>query len=598
MLKPVRFLCLFFIVIPLTFACSSKNIAERPNIVIMLADDQGWGDLSMNGNPDLSTPNIDQMASEGVVMEQFYVCPLCAPTRAELLTGRYYPRTGVSGVSEGRERLNLDETTLANIFREAGYKTAAFGKWHSGTQYPYHPLGRGFDEFYGFCSGHWGNYFSPLLDHNGAMINGQGYLTDDLTSQAIEFMKAHTEDEAHTGEPFLVYLPFNTPHSPMQVPENWWERFKDYELTTDHAMREKEVLDHTRAAYAMCENIDWNIGRVIAALQELGIEKNTIVIYFSDNGPNGWRWNGGMKGKKAHTDEGGVRSPFIIRWPGTLKEGYTVEEIAGAIDLLPTLADMAGISFETEQPLDGKSLEPLIRGKRVDWEPRYIASIWRESVSIRDQRFRLDRDKRLFDMVADPGQTKDVSAEFPEDYARMLEYREAWLADVLKDVPAEDTRTFPVGHADFPISQLPARDAKPHGTVKRSSIHPNDSYMTHWTSTSDSITWEVEVMESGKYTAELFYTCSEENVGSTIRLSAGGSSSETRVEVAHDPPLEGADRDKVPRIESYTKDFIPMTVGEITLEKGLETIVLTAPEIPGEEVMDVRLLMLQRVSPD
>jgi len=585
----------FFVVI-LISACSDRKpdrnalSATKPNIILILTDDQGWGDLSMNGNPDLHTPNIDQLAEEGVVFDHFYVCPLCAPTRAEMLTGRYYPRTGVTGVSEGRERLNLEETTLAELFLDAGYATAAFGKWHNGTQYPYHPLGRGFREFYGFCSGHWGNYFDPLLDHNGKMVNGNGYLSDDLTNRAISFI------EENRDNPFFLYIPYNIPHSPMQVPDADWNRFKEKDLTTDHPNRARENINHTRAAYAMCENIDQNVGRILNALGDERLEEETVVIYLSDNGPNGWRWNGGMKGKKGQTDEGGVRSPFIIRWTGSIDGGRHVEAIAGAIDLLPTLTGMAGIDLPDHLNLDGADLGPLLFDDAVDWPARYIASTWGNRTSLRSQRFRLDHEDRLFDMEYDPGQVSNVSSRFPEIYKEMIRYRAWWIDEVLAPVPENDTRTFPVGHPDFRFSQLPARDALPHGGITRSNRFPNCTFLENWSSLADSITWEVEVMESGEFDAVLYYTCAEKDTGSLVRLAGGSHMVESRVLKPHDPPLEGEKYDRIPRQESYTKDFIPMSLGRLKLDKGETTLVLKAIDIPGEEVMDVRILMLNQVN--
>ncbi len=190
-----------------------------PNVVLFVADDQGWGDLGVNGNHNVRTPHIDRLAAGGASFERFFVSPVCPPTRAELLTGRYHPRSGVYGTSAGGERMDLDETTLADAFRRAGYATGAFGKWHNGGQPPYHPLGRGFDEFYGFASGHWGHYFSPPLDHDGRQVRGSGYVADDFTDKAVAFI------ERHRDSPFLVLLAFNTPHSPMQVPDRWWARF-------------------------------------------------------------------------------------------------------------------------------------------------------------------------------------------------------------------------------------------------------------------------------------------------------------------------------------------------------------------------------------
>ena len=197
-----------------------------PNVLIVLTDDQGWGDLSLNGNSNLSTPNIDSLAQAGARFDRFYVCPVCSPTRAEFLTGRYHARGGVYSTSAGGERLNLGETTIADTFQAAGYATGAFGKWHNGMQFPYHPNGRGFDEYYGFCSGHWGDYFSPPLEHNGELVQGDGFCVDDFTNQAIRFMQSAVERQ----QPFFAYLPFNTPHSPMQVPDQYWSKFENLEL--------------------------------------------------------------------------------------------------------------------------------------------------------------------------------------------------------------------------------------------------------------------------------------------------------------------------------------------------------------------------------
>src|SRR5688572_24039164 len=323
------------------WAPAARAAAPRPNVVVILTDDQGWGDLSASGNTDLSTPNIDSLAAGGVSLDRFFVCAVCSPTRAEFLTGRYHPRGGVRGVSTGGERLDLDERTIADVFKAAGYATGAFGKWHNGTQYPYHPNGRGFDEYYGFTSGHWGTYFDPPLEHNGKVVRGEGYITDDLTSRAIGFIErnAGNAGDAGEGRPFFCYVPYNTPHSPMQVPEKFYAKFAKAELKMrPEKSGRDDGVEHTRAALAMVENIDWNVGRILKKLDELKLAEDTIVVYFHDNGPNGWRWNGGMKGRKGSVDEGGIRSPCFMRGPKHLPAGKRVPQIAGAIDLLPTLA--------------------------------------------------------------------------------------------------------------------------------------------------------------------------------------------------------------------------------------------------------------------
>ena len=347
----VLFVCQFL------FFSSYGQKNEHPNIIIILSDDQGWGDLGFNGNRTVSTPILDKMAKNGVSLQYFYVSPVCSPTRAEFLTGRYHVRGGVSSTSTGRVRLDLDETTIAQIFKKAGYSTAAYGKWHNGGQAPYHPNSRGFDDFYGFCSGHWGNYFNPILEHNGEITRGKGFITDDLTNHAIDFI------DQHSKSPFFLYLPLNTPHSPMQVPDNYWAKYKNIELTQKGSLASKENSVHTKAALALSENIDWNVGRLMKRLDQLKLAKNTIVIYFSDNGPNGHRWNGGMKGIKGTTEEGGVRSPLIMQWPGKLKAGTQIKSIASVMDLLPTLADLANIPLDSKKPLDGKSLKSLLLGQ-------------------------------------------------------------------------------------------------------------------------------------------------------------------------------------------------------------------------------------------
>jgi len=583
------YLIVFIFILSCTPGKDGSTTEEvRPNIVMVLTDDQGWGDLSISGNTNLSTPNIDALAANGASFDRFYVCPVCSPTRAELLTGRYHSRGGVYSTSAGGERLDLDETTIAEVFKNAGYVTAAYGKWHNGMQPPYHPNARGFDEYYGFCSGHWGNYFSPILEHNGQLVKGNGFMINDFTEQAMDFI------DKNRDKPFFVYLPYNTPHSPMQVPDEWWDKFDNKELEMLNRNADKEKIQHTRAALAMCENIDWNVGRLIDKLRELELEENTIFLYFTDNGPNGVRWNGDMKGRKGSTDEGGVRVPLFIQWPGMIERGKTISEITGAIDLLPTLSEMAGIECSTQKPLDGLSIKSLLVEKESSWTDRYIFNHWRDRTSVRGQQYRLDHNNQLFDMVKDPGQRKDISAEKPEITQKMIIAKENWEKDVLSELPEEDTRTFPVGHPDFNFTQIPARDGITKGNIKRSNRWPNCSFFTNWTSLEDEILWEAEVLEEGNYKVIVYYTCPEEDIGSTFALTFNGSELTGKITEAHDPPLLGMENDRDERGESYVKDFKPLKIGTIHLKKGIGTLSLKALEIPGSQVMDFRLMMLER----
>jgi arylsulfatase A-like enzyme len=553
---------------------------RRPNIVVIVADDQGWGDLSINGNRNLSTPNIDSLAREGALFEHFYVSALCAPTRAELLTGRYHPRGGVRGVTAGAERLNTSEKTIAD------YVTGAFGKWHNGSQYPYHPNARGFDEYYGFTHGHWGHYFSPELDHNGRLVRGKGFLPDDLTDHAIEFITNNRDKR------FFCYMPLNTPHSPMQVPDRFYRKFASLDPVMKNVDPTREDILMTRAALAMVENIDWNVGRLLARLDQLNLRDKTIVLYLSDNGPNSWRWNGGMKGRKGSVDEGGLRSPLFIRWPGHIRPATCITPIAGAIDLLPTLADLADVPVVSDKPLDGKSLRPLLDGETAAWPDRMLFSIQDKRVSVRTQQYRLDPDGRLYDITADPGQTTDIATQKPKVAALLVTARDSWATKMLPLVGPDD-RPFPVGHVKTTL--LPARDGVPSGGVRRSSRHPNDSFFTEWTSKAGRMTWDVEVARPGRYEAVLHYTCPAADVGSTIELSLGTSRTSAKIAEPHDPSLVGASQDRAPRTESYVKDFRPMPLGALALPSGRGELTLRTLEVSGGHVADVRYVVLTRL---
>jgi len=561
-------------------------MAQRPNVVVILSDDQGWGDLSLHGNTNLATPNIDSLGRDGVMFDRFYVCPVCSPTRAEFLTGRYHARDGVRGVSTGQERLDPGVKTIADTFKAAGYVTGAFGKWHNGSQWPYHPNARGFEEFYGFTSGHWGQYFDPPLEHNGRFVRGKGFIADDLTAHALAFI------ERNRSRPFFCYLPFNTPHSPFCVPDEYWDRFKDKPILLRGRDGDREKLAVTRCALAMCENIDWNVGRILKKLDELKLAENTMVIYFSDNGPNSERWNGGMKGIKGSTDEGGVRSPLFMRWPARLKPGTVVRQIAGAIDLLPTLTSLAGVPLIEKTTLDGKDLSPLLLGSATDWPDRVIFNQWGNKISARTQQYRLDDKGTLFDMIADPSQTTPINRS---DVAARLTQA---VADFRASLPSpNDDRPFTVGYHEFPMTPLPARDGVPHGNVHRSANAPNCSYFTHWTSPDDSMTWDITVQTSGEYDAVLYYTCPPDDAGSMIELSFHNAKLTGLVSPGWDPPLNTGE-DRVPRKgESYQKDFRALSLGRFRLERGRGPLTLRALRVAGKQVADVRLITLTLVNP-
>src|SRR5262245_175743 len=418
-------------------------------------------------------------------------------------------------------------------------------------------------------------------------VKGKGYITDDLTAHAVSFLKAN----AAAGKPSFCYLALNTPHSPMQVPDEYWQRFEKtpLKLTGD----KKEDMNHTRAALAMCENIDDNVGRLLAALKDQMLDQNTIVVYFSDNGPNGPRWNGGMKGRKGSSDEGGVRSPLLVRWPAKVKPGTVVTPIAAAVDLYPTLIDLAGVGRVGDKPFDGTSLAPWLLGHDAKPSDRILFQHWSGRVSARDQRYRLDTAGQLFDMVSDPGQRKNVAAEKPEVARRLSDAVDRWKREALGELPKSDTRPFPVGYAEFPRTVLPARDGVAHGGVKRSASAPNCSFFTHWTTADDRMTWQIDVNAAGKFEAIIHYTCPKADVGAALEMTAGDAQWTGAIADARDPPLRGKEHDRVSRgAEAFVNDFRPLPLRVVKLPAGKATLTLRATKVAGAQVADVRAVEL------
>jgi hypothetical protein len=349
----------------------------------------------------------------------------------------------------------------------------------------------------------------------------------------------------------------------------------------------------TRAALAMVENIDWNVGRVLDRIRSLGLDRRTIVLYFSDNGPNSWRWNAGMKGRKGSLDEGGLRAPCLLRWPGRIAPGLRIRQIAAAIDLLPTLVSLTGVPFSPPKPLDGADLSPLLRGAGAPWPDRMIFSMHNRRATVRTQRYRLDPTGALYDIEADPVQDRDIASSQPAVAARLRAALDAWTREMLPLVGADD-RPFPAGYADE--TRLPARDGVPPGGVRRSSIHPNCSFFTNWTSIEDALTWDVEIGREGAYEALIHYTCPANATGSTIEISLLGASARARIAPPWDPPLVGMQQDRAPRSESFVKDFRPFSLGTLNLPRGRGLLTLRAIEIPGPQVADVRYVTLRRLA--
>lgn len=565
--------------------------AGRPNVLLIMTDDQGWGDIHAHGNPFVQTPAQDQLRREGASFERFLVSPVCAPTRASLLTGRYHIRCGVHGVTRGMENMRAEEVTLAEIFRVNGYATGCFGKWHNGRHFPYHPNGQGFDEFFGFCGGHWNNYFDTELEHNGDPRPTRGFITDVLTDAAMSFIEQHRE------RPFFCYVPFNAPHSPWQVPDAYWDRRMG-----------DEVPAEARCAYAMVENIDDNISRLLARLDELELSDKTIVLFLTDNGPNSERFNGEMRGRKGSLHEGGVRVPLFVRWPGRIAPGRSISEVAMHVDLLPTLVDLCGLPQPKTLPLDGRSLKPLLLGEAVDWPDRMLCEFrtWvRQSGglrgAVRSQRYRaVLEDPRigweLYDMVTDPGETSNLAKALPEQ----LDAMKVAFAKVVDDVRPDELRPLPVpvGVRDRETIELPGHEAlfipeKAEGIGYNGRAGWANDWIDRWTDAGASPYWNLQVSYAGDYEVALLYAGSS---GRKIRIAAGESFVEGTVPVAHEGKFLPSP-DRIERKEVYERDWGRWTIGTIHLPAGEHALTLQAlsPPEPGSEVLDIKSVILKRL---
>ena len=414
-----------FLTVTATAAAAQTAAAKKPNVILIMSDDQGYGDLSLHGNPHLQTPNIDSIAKAGAQLTQFQVCPVCSPTRASLMTGRYNYRTGVVDTFKGRSLMDPREQTAAELFTAAGYKTGIFGKWHLGDNYPMRAHDQGFAESLVHGGGGLsqpsdpppGNhYFDPTLLRNGKFEKVQGYCTDIFFREAIQFI------ERHKNEPFFLYIPTNAPHTPLEIDEKYVAPF-----------RGKGLDETTEKVYAMVKNLDDNIGLLLEH-----IKPNTILLFMTDNGPQQPRYVAGMRGRKGTVYQGGIRVPFFLRWPEKIKAGTTIDRIAAHIDVLPTLLEACAIRPSNMPKFDGRSLWTILTGTSQSWPDRVLHSQWHRgdrpelfrNHAARSQRWKLVNGTELYDMEKDPAESNDLSTANPAEAATLRQATAAWFRDV------------------------------------------------------------------------------------------------------------------------------------------------------------------------
>lgn len=482
----------------LLFSSISFSHGQKPNIILILTDDQDYFSMGFYGNPEIDTPNLDAFARESLEMGRFYVSPLCSPTRASLLTGRSHQRTGILHTSRGATRLADDEVTLAEILSGAGYRTGIFGKWHLGDNYPSRPQDQGFQETFFHKSGgigqspdEDGTYWRPVVHNNGNRETHFRYCTDLFFDKAIDYMKQDDE------RPYFIYLPTNVPHTPLEVDPGYYQPFM-----------EKGVDEKAARLYGMLKNLDENIGRLLNELEQTGEKDNTVVIFLSDNGGikrNGFQ--GDFQGHKGSIYEGGIRSPFFVRWPDKIERNGGLNTVAAHFDLLPTLAEIGGARLPQKLQLDGSSLLNLWRtGKSETLDKRSITIQFVKSIeqapykcatvinrdyklvmnpgSAYDSSYVANRETIalfLFDIANDPGESIDLAAEQPEVVERMLQSYEAWYES------AKDSRNMEPGR----IFIDPSKENPVHLSRYQEGYH--------WHHDSEPEGWMLNVIQPGTY---------------------------------------------------------------------------------------------------
>jgi arylsulfatase B len=467
---------------------------DHPNVVLVVSDDQGYGDLSCHGNPVVETPAMNRLHAESVRLDNFHVGTTCAPTRAALMTGRHKLKTGVWHTINGCSLLDRDEATMAELFSDAGYRTGIFGKWHLGDAPPYRPHERGFDESLvhgggGVCQtpDYWGNdYFDDTYLRNGDQYESvDGYCTDVWFDEAIEFITATTERD----DPFFCYLPTNAAHAPFQVPDEYRAQYGD------------RVDEPLARFFGMVSNIDDNLARLRRKLETLGVAENTIVVFFGDNGTvsvSAEHFNAGMRGHKGSHYEGGHRVHCFVHWPDRF-EDRTVDRLTAHYDLLPTLANACGLSLPAVE-LDGRDLTPLLTDGDSDWPDRTLfvdtqrverPVKWRNSAVLTD-RWRLIDGEELYDIQVDPGQEHDVAEEHPGVVDRLRERYESWWEGL--DGAFDQPRRIDIG-GDETVT-LTCHDWHDTDTV------PWNQPMVLEAPAANGV-WTLHVTSSGQYNIEL-----------------------------------------------------------------------------------------------
>ncbi|MCB1232438.1 MAG: sulfatase-like hydrolase/transferase [Verrucomicrobiae bacterium] len=557
-----------------------------------MTDDQGYWDTGATGNPHIDTPNMDGLAKAGVQLKRYYAAPVCAPTRAGVMTGRYYLRTGLYNTRFGGDTMGKDEVTVAQLLKQAGYRTGMFGKWHLGKYPGYQPQERGFDEFFGHYHGHIERYeFPDQVYHNGKPVEARGYVSDLFTDASIDFIEATAKGGA---DPFFCALMYNAPHSPWLLDTSHFDQPEGDKLLEKYLKRGLPMRE--ARIYALVDRVDLNIGRLLKKLDELGLAENTLVVFTSDNGGVSKFFKAGLKSNKASVYEGGVRAPCFVRWPGVIPAGSVIEGQTSHVDWLPTFCELAGVDVPADRTIDGKSLVPLLKAGKGATHHEYVYHTWDRYFpnpdkrwSISDQRWKLlcqvgdegtpsPSNWKLFDLEADPGEETDLKRDHQEIVERLRGEFERWFGDATEGITYAPIR-IPVGEPGEGAVEIAPSWAKWEGDHINYTFDGYDwDTIDGWKSPGEKATWKLNVIEPGRYAVTLSYGCRPLDAGGVLRVSAGSSMLEHTVNA------------------TITADqFERFSAGEIDLEKGEVELTAEVVSAPGRELMRLNGIALKRL---
>lgn len=496
----------------ITLFAARVPAADRPNVIILLTDDQGYGDLSCHGNPVLKTPNMDRLHEQSIRLTDFHVTPMCTPSRGELMSGRDALDNGAMNVSSGRSMLRQGIPTMADIFKAGGYRTGQFGKWHLGDVYPYRPQDRGFERSIWFPSSHipsapdhWNKDYFDTVYHNerGEFEKVPGYCTDGQFDQAMQWMQQQSGEQ----KPFFCYLALNNAHHP------WWVENKYRE---PYRSLDKDLCSF----FAMISNIDFNLGRLEAWLEQTKLRDNTILIFMTDNGGTVGVpfFNAGMKGRKVQLWEGGHRVPCFIRWPdGKLRDAGDVDELTVVTDMLPTLVDLCGLKSPADAKFDGTSLAKLLKGEEdkladrmpvIQFSRMDHPSPEKYDSTVMWHKWRLLHGTDLYDVASDPTQDKNVAADHADVLGKMRQHYDAWWTDV---EPTKDVLSrIVIGAEQQPMTLLSPADWQDLLLDQQAQVR---------TALPRNAPWNVEVATAGAYAFELRRWPREADLAMTARCA-------------------------------------------------------------------------------